>query len=214
MNIQKRSALHLPEHELWAKSSCKGKVMDLADLIEPDRVIFAARTSNKQQLLQDLASRAAALLNLDAPDNLHCVKGSRRAGFHRPRQWYRAPACPHRRARPAFRHVHAPRIGRFISIRSTTDLSISCFSYSSHRRLVASISPPLLVYRGTCVTRNSLRDCGKPQALPCCAAYFAIARICDLPGQTYNPSLSLIPAQSDARWCQVRYEIELRDLNV
>ena len=40
--------------------------MDLADLIKPDQVIFAARASNKQQLLQDLASRAAALLNLDA----------------------------------------------------------------------------------------------------------------------------------------------------
>jgi PTS system nitrogen regulatory IIA component len=40
--------------------------MDLADLIEPNRVIFAARASNKEQLLQDLASRAAALLNLDA----------------------------------------------------------------------------------------------------------------------------------------------------
>ena len=40
--------------------------MDLADLIEPDRVVFGARASNKQQLLQDLASRAAALLNLDA----------------------------------------------------------------------------------------------------------------------------------------------------
>ena len=39
--------------------------MDLADLIEPDRVVFAARASNKQQLLQDLASRAATLLNLD-----------------------------------------------------------------------------------------------------------------------------------------------------
>jgi nitrogen PTS system EIIA component len=40
--------------------------MDLADLIEPNRVVFAARASNKQQLLQDLASRAATLLNLDA----------------------------------------------------------------------------------------------------------------------------------------------------
>ena len=40
--------------------------MDLADLIEPDRVVHAARASNKQQLLQDLASRAATLLNLDA----------------------------------------------------------------------------------------------------------------------------------------------------
>ena len=39
--------------------------MDLADLIATDRVIFA-RATNKQQLLQDLASRAAALLNLDA----------------------------------------------------------------------------------------------------------------------------------------------------
>jgi PTS system nitrogen regulatory IIA component len=39
--------------------------MDLADLIEPDRVVHAARASNKQQLL-DLASRAATLLNLDA----------------------------------------------------------------------------------------------------------------------------------------------------
>jgi PTS system nitrogen regulatory IIA component len=40
--------------------------MDLADLIEPNRVVFAARATNKQQLLQDLASRAAALLNLNA----------------------------------------------------------------------------------------------------------------------------------------------------
>ena len=40
--------------------------MDLSDLIEPDRVIFAARAGSKQQLLQDLATRAATLLNLDA----------------------------------------------------------------------------------------------------------------------------------------------------
>lgn len=40
--------------------------MDLADFIEPDRVIFAARAASKQQLLQDLAMRAATLLSLDA----------------------------------------------------------------------------------------------------------------------------------------------------
>ena len=40
--------------------------MDLSEFIEPDRVVYAARASNKQQLLQDLASRAATLLNLDA----------------------------------------------------------------------------------------------------------------------------------------------------
>ena len=37
--------------------------MDLVELIEPDRVVYAARPSNKQQLLQYLASRAATLLN-------------------------------------------------------------------------------------------------------------------------------------------------------
>ena len=66
MNVQKRSAPHLPEQMQLAKSPCEGKAMDLADLIEPDQVVFAARASNKQQLLQDLALRAATLLNLDA----------------------------------------------------------------------------------------------------------------------------------------------------
>jgi nitrogen PTS system EIIA component len=64
MNFQKQSAPYLPEHAGSAKSPCEGTAMDLADLIEPDRVVFAARASNKQQLLQDLASRAATLLNL------------------------------------------------------------------------------------------------------------------------------------------------------
>jgi PTS system nitrogen regulatory IIA component len=63
MNFQKQSAPYLPEHAGSAKSPCKGTAMDLADLIEP--VVFAARASNKQQLLQDLASRVATLLNLD-----------------------------------------------------------------------------------------------------------------------------------------------------
>jgi len=40
--------------------------MDLADLIEPSGVVFSARASNKEQLLHDLASRAASQLNLDA----------------------------------------------------------------------------------------------------------------------------------------------------
>jgi nitrogen PTS system EIIA component len=66
MNVQKRSAPHLPEHMRSAKGPCKGTAMDLADLIEPDQVVYAARASNKQQLLQDLASRAATLLNLNA----------------------------------------------------------------------------------------------------------------------------------------------------
>ena len=39
--------------------------MDLADLVEPENVVFGARVKNKEQLLHDLASRAAASLNLE-----------------------------------------------------------------------------------------------------------------------------------------------------
>ena len=39
--------------------------MDLASLVDPSRVVFGARANNKEQLLLDLASRAAAPLNLD-----------------------------------------------------------------------------------------------------------------------------------------------------
>jgi hypothetical protein len=65
--------------------------MDLADLIEPGRVVYAGRASNKEQLLRDLASRVATLLNLDAQTicnalqmstgaiSLHAARGSRMA---------------------------------------------------------------------------------------------------------------------------------------
>ena len=66
MNVLERSAPQLPENVRSAKNPCEGTAMDLADLIEPDRVVYAGRASNKEQLLQDFASRAATLLNLDA----------------------------------------------------------------------------------------------------------------------------------------------------
>ncbi len=40
--------------------------MDLADLIEPSHIVFGARATNKEQLLVDLAARAASFLNLDS----------------------------------------------------------------------------------------------------------------------------------------------------
>lgn len=40
--------------------------MELPDFIAPESVVFAVRVKNKEQLLRDLASRAAASLNLDA----------------------------------------------------------------------------------------------------------------------------------------------------
>src|SRR5919108_2664004 len=39
--------------------------MDLAELIAPEDVVFGARAKNKEQLLQDLASRAAVSLNFE-----------------------------------------------------------------------------------------------------------------------------------------------------
>jgi nitrogen PTS system EIIA component len=39
--------------------------MDLLELITPSNILFGVRASNKEQLLHDLASRAAQSLNLD-----------------------------------------------------------------------------------------------------------------------------------------------------
>jgi nitrogen PTS system EIIA component len=54
--------------------------MDLADLIEPGRVVYAGRASNKEQLLQDLASRAATLLNLDAQTICNALRAREELG--------------------------------------------------------------------------------------------------------------------------------------
>ena len=179
MNVPERSASHLPEKAPSAKSPCEGKAMDLADLIEPDRVVHAARASNKQQLLQDLASRAATLLNLDAQTIFAALQAREELGSTGLGNGF---ALPHARIEGLdrlfgmFARLHRPvHFDRSMAI-----LSISCFSYSSRRPLAASISPPSLVSRGTCATRNSPRDCAKRRALPHCAAFFAIASICDL----------------------------------
>lgn len=39
--------------------------MDLAELIAPSNIIFGVRASNKEQLLRELAARAATLLHLE-----------------------------------------------------------------------------------------------------------------------------------------------------
>jgi len=54
--------------------------MDLHDLIDSSRVIFAARVSNKEQLLQDLASRAGALLNRDSGAIFEALKAREELG--------------------------------------------------------------------------------------------------------------------------------------
>ena len=108
MNVLVRSAPHLVEQARSAKSPCEGTAMDLADFIEPDQVVYAARVSNKQQLLQDLASRAATLLNLDAQTIFTALQAREELGSTGLGNGF---ALPHARIegnRPAFRHVHAP----------------------------------------------------------------------------------------------------------
>jgi nitrogen PTS system EIIA component len=41
-------------------------IMNLADILSPENVVFGARPNNKEQLLHYLASHAAASLNLDS----------------------------------------------------------------------------------------------------------------------------------------------------
>ena len=106
MNVLVRSAPHLVEH--MRSAPCEGTAMDLADLIEPGQVVYGARASNKEQLLQDLASRAAALLNLDAQTILTALQAREELGSTGLGNGF-APACLRRRARPVFRYVHAPK---------------------------------------------------------------------------------------------------------
>lgn len=54
--------------------------MDLADLIDPSRVAFGVRASNKEQFLRDLASRAGAPLNLDAQTIFNALQAREELG--------------------------------------------------------------------------------------------------------------------------------------
>ncbi|MGH6823234.1 MAG: PTS sugar transporter subunit IIA [Methylocella sp.] len=54
--------------------------MDLASLVDPSRVVFAAPANNKEQLLLDLASRAAAALNLDRETIFNALRAREELG--------------------------------------------------------------------------------------------------------------------------------------
>jgi PTS system nitrogen regulatory IIA component len=54
--------------------------MDLVSLVDPSRVVFGARANNKEQLLLDLASRAAASLNLDPKAILSALRAREELG--------------------------------------------------------------------------------------------------------------------------------------
>jgi len=153
--------------------------MDLADLIEPGRVVYAGRASNKEQLLQDLASRAATLLNLDAQTICNALQAREELGSTGLGDGFALRMLVSKDS-TAFSACSRGWTGRSISTRSTESRSISCFSYSSRQPLAASISPRSLLSRGTCATRHSPLNCAKHQALPRCAAYFAIPSIRDL----------------------------------
>jgi hypothetical protein len=154
MNVPDWSAPQLPEKARSAKNPCEGKAMDLADLIEPDPVV----SSNKQQLLQDLASRAATLLNLDAQTIFTAFA----------REELGSTGLGNRFALP---HARIEGLDR-LPTQSTAILSISCSSYLSRQPLTASISPPSLLSRGTCAYRKLHPTGAKPRI----GRYFAHGR--------------------------------------
>jgi mannitol/fructose-specific phosphotransferase system IIA component (Ntr-type) len=125
--------------------------MDLAELIEPGRVVYGARASNKQQLLQDLASRAATLLNLDAQTIFTALQAREELG-----STGLGNGFAHARIEGLDRLFGVfTRLNRPIYFDSIDGNPVDLvFSYSSRRLLAASISPPSLLSRGTCATRN------------------------------------------------------------
>ncbi|MGB6175103.1 MAG: PTS sugar transporter subunit IIA [Methylocella sp.] len=54
--------------------------MDLASLVDPSRVVFGARANDKEQLLLDLASRAAAALDRDPKAILNALRAREELG--------------------------------------------------------------------------------------------------------------------------------------
>jgi len=79
--------------------------MDLARLVDPSRVVFGVRANNKEQLLLDLASRAAASLNLDPKAIFNALRA--REEFHRTWRRVCSAARPYRRTRSFLRYVRA-----------------------------------------------------------------------------------------------------------
>ncbi len=144
--------------------------MDLADLIEPDRVIFAARASNKQQLLQDLASRAATLLNLDARaifDALQAREGLGSTGLGN------GFALPHARVEDLKQLFGMfMRLNRPIHFNSIDGKPVDLvFLLLIPQRLGASTLAHLLRFRGICVTKSSWRNFARRAAPQPCASF-------------------------------------------
>jgi PTS system nitrogen regulatory IIA component len=63
-----------------AAAPVQDKSMDIADLIDPARVVFGVKASNKEQLLHELASRAALLVRLDSQPIFTALKAREELG--------------------------------------------------------------------------------------------------------------------------------------
>ena len=185
--------------------------MDLADLIEPDRVVFAARASNKQQLLQDLASRAATLLNLDAQTIFAALQAREELGSTGLGNGF---ALPHARIEGLDRlfgmFVRLNRPVHFDSIDGNPVdlvflLLIPPAAGSEH---LAALASYLEVPARQGIRREiaqSAKRCRTVQPTLRSPAFVIFERL------SYNATPPPSAAQSRARMCRDRCEIELRD---
>ena len=139
--------------------------MDLADLIEPGRVIFGVHANTKEKLLLDLASRAAASLNLDPKLVFNALQAREQLGSTGLGEGFALP------------HARIEGLDRFLGMFARLNRPIHFDSFLFQRPPKATTSPRLLPSPGTWETRNSPRDCAKLQTRPHCATSFVIPKI-------------------------------------
>ena len=155
--------------------------MDLARPYRPGAEWFiGAHANNKEQLLLDLASRAAASLNLDPKSIFNALQAREELGSTGLGEGF---ALPHARIEGLDRFFGMfARLNAADSFRTRSMPSPSILFFFSlvRRRPTATTSPRSPPSPGTCATRNSPLDCAELQALPLCAAYFAIPNIRDV----------------------------------
>jgi len=101
--------------------------MDLVSLVDPSRVVFGARANNKEQLLLDLASRAAASLNLDPKAILSAMRAREELGSTGLGEGF-ALRTPVSKDSIISSVCSRGSSGQFISTRSMPSPWISCFS--------------------------------------------------------------------------------------
>ena len=132
--------------------------MEIANLLTPQSVIAKLRATSKKQALQDLARRAAEITGQSERAIFSTLMKRERLGTTGVGNGI---AIPHGKLAVSIGCTGCLRGWSILSIsmRSTTDPSISYFCCWHRSRRVPSTSRRLPGYRGCCATRRRARNC-------------------------------------------------------